>query len=380
MRELDAEGLAQRLETRMADDLAGGRVGGAVLCVMQHGKTVYRNCFGVSSPGGEPLREDAMFRMASMTKPITAAAALIQMERGKFSLDDKVSDYLPAFAEMEIGKRVDGKLVRTGKAEDPMRILHLLTHTSGLGSGDTAGLAGSFSPEQRRTLAGTVDGWSGTPLAFEPFSTKAYSGTAAFDVLARIIELTSDRPFDEFLKTELFDPLGMENTTFAPDEAQWKRMIVMHDLKDGKPVAADSPKPGFVFADFPVTETCGGAGLASDLHDYSLFAEMLRRGGQVGNRSLIGAEWIRTMRTNRLPAHIPSSPEAWGLGVRVITSERYGRLPVGSFGWSGAYGTHFFVDPADDVTAVYLKNSLFDGGSGAKTSARFEEDLEASYR
>ncbi len=377
---LNRDKLKENIEKRTGDDVKSCRVGGALVQVCQDGETVYRAAFGSKTPGAEDnLPYDTVFRMASMTKPITAAAILIQASKGLLEINDTVDKFIPEYSRMDIGKVEDGKVVRIGKAKEKIRILHLLTHSSGLGSMEVGDIQfAGMTPEQKKTLKGVVDYHANAALAFEPFSAQAYSATVAFDVMARIVEITSGLPYDRFLKKELFEPLGMKDTTFAPTAEQWDRMIGMHNLVDGRSVSRRMPD-GCVFEDFPVTYFSGGAGLASTLDDYSAFAEMLLNKGNAGEKQIISPELIEMMATPQLPKSIMPDPQVWGLGVRVITHESYKILPVGAFGWSGAYGTHFWVDPVNKITAVYLKNSAYDGGSGALTAAHFEEDVTNSF-
>ena len=169
----------------------------------------------------------------------------------------------------------------------------------------------------------------------------------------------------------------MVDPTFAPTPEQWERMIPMHDRVEEKSVVKPT-KPGTIFEGFPTTYFAGGAGLASTLRDYIRFAEMLQNGGRLDGVQILTEDSVRQMATPQLPKAIAPGNEVWGLGVRVIARDAYGPLPVGTFGWSGAYGTHFWVDPVNKITAIYLKNSHYDGGSGAKTARQMEEDVHQS--
>jgi CubicO group peptidase (beta-lactamase class C family) len=167
----------------------------------------------------------------------------------------------------------------------------------------------------------------------------------------------------------------MTDTTFHPTDEQWKRMVHMHDYQDGRAMY-DPLDREHIFEQLPLQYFCGGAGLASTLSDYEKFADMLLRGGKTADGEvLIGEEYIRLMRTVAIPEHIMPGNQKWGLGMRVICDASYAALPVNTFGWSGAYGTHFWVDPDNGVVGIYMKNSKFDGGSGAKTAADFERNV-----
>ena len=340
MKVLNVEKLKQNIEATVQSDLDSGKVGGAALTVRQSGKVVYQGCFG------ENVTEKTVFRLASMTKPVTAVAVLVLMDRGLVGLHDPVEKFLPGFKGSGI------------------TVFHLLTHSSGLGSRELALPQHANRPrESVASLAAAVEYYKDLPLAFTPGTAQDYSPFFGFDVLARIVEVVSGMDYAGFLKKEIFDPLGMVDTTFAPSSEQWSRMIPMHDRADGKSVTVPVPE-NCVFEDFPVTYCSGGAALAGTLEDYGKFAEMLvNRGGNI-----LSAEAVAAMGSQQY--------EFWGLGVRTAYDDAvFAPLPKGCFGWSGAYGTHFWVDPANEITAVYMKNSRYDGGSGAVTAYQFEKDV-----
>lgn len=367
--ELDALLLKQNISSRILEDIRCQRVSGAAVAVWQRGKPVYEAAFGWQHPdqSGE-IRQDAIFRIASMTKPVTAVAVLLQAQRGKLKLDDEVAGYLPGYSHI--------LLADTGKeCTVPLRIWHLLTHTSGMEAEPVyKELVQQTPTENKKTLAGAVDYYATLPVAYEPGTHRRYAGKSTFDILARIVEVTSGVPFEEFVRQEIFDPCGMVDTTFAPTPEQWTRIVGMHDYQDGRSVVSETTQ-GCVVDDYPVTHPLGGAGLVSTLSDYVKFAQMLQNKGMAPGGRILDPEWIAQMAAAQLPAEMMSETVNQGLGVRVITAEGYPWLPEGTFGWSGAYGTHFWVDPVNEITAVYLKNSRYDGGSGAITAKHFEEDV-----
>ncbi len=388
MRYLNPEKLTAILDERAASDLASCRIGGIGICVKQGGKTLYKKYHGKKSYAtGEALTEangdETLFRLASMSKPITGAAALIQVSRGLLDLDEPVEKYLPDFAEFDIGELdAEGNIVITGKARHKMTLRILLNHTNGLGCmpvGDKQ--FNAMTAEDRQDIAHVVDCIGRSVLAFEPTEGQMYSAVWAFDVVARLIEMTSGLDYATFLQKNIFEPCGMVNTTFAPTPDQWARMIVMHNRveADGVVRSVDRPMiPGCVFENFPVTWFSGGAGLASTLPDYVKFAEMLCRGGvtEDGVR-ILPAELVREMGTTVIPEHVMPAWERWGVGVRVIMP-CHGWMPADCFGWSGAYGTHFWVDPHNDITVTLMRNSGFDGGAGAATANQLEQDVYAA--
>ena len=382
MKLLNVEKLRENIENRINGDMAAGRVDGVVIIVNQNGNTLYKNAFGSKVAGAEDgqMKTDTVYRLASMTKPVTGAAAMIAMQRGYFSPEDEISMYLDGFKDLDIGD-VDenGNIVIKGKSKGNVKIKHCLTHSSGIGTGPIGDkIFAGVDFTKMTTLADIVDFYKDKPLWCEPGEAQLYSPIVGLDIIARIIEIKSGMPYAEFLKKEIFEPIGMKDTTFAPTEEQWDRMVGMHNMVDGKSV----PHPmcdGCVFLNFPVTYHNGGAGLASTAEDYIKFAQMLLDKGRVGDKQIIEPKFIEEMSKPQLPYHIMPAHEIWGYTVRVIVAESYQRLPVGAFGWSGAFGTHFFVDPVNNVCAVYLKNSAYDGGSGALTAANFEFDISQSF-
>jgi CubicO group peptidase (beta-lactamase class C family) len=181
-------------------------------------------------------------------------------------------------------------------------------------------------------------------------------------------------PYEAFLKKEIFGPCRMIDTTFEPTPSQWPRLIAMHDKKDGESILGETFE-GCVFEFVPPSNPLGGAGLISSASDYLNFAHMLMNDGDFEGRRILSKNAVEEISTPHVPEGIQSGVQRWGLGVRVITSENYGRLPVGTYGWSGAYGTHFWIDKENQTVGIYMKNSRYDGGSGARTSASFEKDV-----
>lgn len=375
MKYLNAEILKERIEKSAAENISSGRVSGLSALVYQDGKVLYRNCFGVMKVGeSEPVKEDTIYRIMSMTKPVTAVAILILIERGLLSLDTPVEKYIPEFAEQYIGKLDEnGKIKRVGKANTKITVLHLLTHTSGIGSRPLwATQYPTLTDYDKSSLENIINAYSKMELAFEPATATSYSATAAFAILGRMVEIITGEHYDDFLKKNLFEPCQMYDTTFEPSAEQFARMITEHNFVDEKPVAVKSIE-GCVTRDTPPTTNLGGSGLISTLDDYANFAKMLLDGGSFNGKRIIFEESVKLMATPHVSEEIQPGAARWGLSVRIIVGEN--RRPVGTYGWSGAYGTHFWIDPENKIFAVYMKNSHFDGGSGAKTSAQFETDV-----
>ena len=380
MKKIKIDALSENISDRMESDIKNNIISGASVSVISPDDTLFKAHFGtLSAEDKTPPNNSTLFRMASMTKPVTAVAVMTLYDKGLLEIDDPVEKYLPQFKNMYIAEMIDGKAEKVRKAQTTLTIKHLLTHTSGLVSGSSGEFyANKLTDETNKTLKDTVDYYSGTGLGFEPYTENQYNATAAFDVLARIAEMISDMNYADFLKKYVTDPCEMYDTAFVPNNGQWERIIPMHKKENGKSGISEMKK-GCVFGNVPVTHYLGGAGLISSLGDYTSFARMLLNKGVINGNRIISEKAVKLISTAQVPESIMPGNERWGLGVRVITSENYRFLPVGAFGWSGAYGTHFWIDPVNSIAAVYMKNSMFDGGSGAVTAANFEKDVFNSF-
>ena len=381
MRRLNIEKLQKNLIKRNENDVARGTITCSQIIVNQCGKRVYQAEFGTNGVGGAPLAHNATFRIASMTKPITAFAVLLEVERGRLDLQAPITKYLQGYEKLPIARLVDGELQTTGINKTPIRVFHLLSHTSGIEMGDIIeAVTAKMEESQRRTLQDVVAHFADKPVFFETGTSQSYGPHVALDIAARIVEIVSGKDFNSYVKENIADVIGMQDTTFMPTEEQWSRMVKMHRLdENGK--AIDAPEDHtHIYGSHPLTYFSGGAGLMSTAEDYSLFAETLLNGGVAPNgRRVIGEEFLRQMYTPHCPLEFMDSDSqsvgvTWGLGVRLFTQDS-GNLPKGSFGWSGAYGSHFWVDPVNKITAIYMKNSQSNIGDGAKTIENFETDI-----
>lgn len=368
MKILKEEILIQQIDAIAQYDLENENVFGSSYFVYQNGRMVFKKHYGETGDGN-PVTDATLFRLASMTKPITAAAMLLLEDRGYLSLSDPVSRYLPDFAHLHIRSCEDGSDLGETKTEPT--ILSLLTHASGFGISTNVEL----SPEQRENISQTVAAFIKLGLKFEPFRGQEYSAYAAFDVLAAIAQKVTGEEYGTFLQRELLEPCGMKDTTFAPSPEQWERVIKMHRRVDGKSAVAPT-FPGCVFENFPCSHMLAGAGLVSSLEDYARFAIMLLHKGQTDKGTLLSARAVDKMSKAYVPPEVMPGNQNWGLGVRVVVGEDYKMLPVGSFGWSGAYGSHFWIDPENELCAVYMKNSHVDGGAGNSSACRFEKAVQ----
>lgn len=366
MKNFDVGLLSENIDRIAEYDFERNKNFGAAYCVYQEGKFRLEKYYGSRSAyKNEPVKDTTIFRLASMTKPITAFAALILVDRGLLSLDDTVDKFIPEFKDIMI---IDG----TDDIRKPVHmptVRNILSHSSGIASYYDA--LNDMTDLDRASLDNSVAYYLKKGLYYEPGTRQMYSGSGSFDVLTKIIETVSGTDGFSFVKNEILDPCEMYNTTISPTLRQKERIIKMHCIQDGKN-AEKEMNDNCVFENFPNTHYLGGAGLASDMRDYCRFAEMLLNQGKTGDKALVSEETFVQYRTPQVPCSIMGGLHRWGLGVRVVTKEEYPYLPTGSFGWSGAYGTHFWVDPKNRLYAVYMKNSTVDGGAGNESAVNFE--------
>lgn len=344
------------------------RLLGACSGVYRGNELVWKSCEGYSRTDGTPLNIKSMFRLASMSKPITTVAVMIQCERGYLRLTDPISRFLPEFEHMSLAD---------GTPANPIEIRHLLSHCSGLGQ-DDFGMREflKVAPKKGDTLATTIPRYAKMLLPYQPGLHSTYSGVVGIDILARIVEITSGKVFSKFLQDEIFDPLGMVDTTFHPSDEQRKRLVEFCKA-DGVTIEPIELKTNVI--DIPLSYESGSTALLGTLDDYLRFARMLLNKGKLDGVRIISPRTVEQMRSPAMsyqttPEH---SDLQWGLGVRIVThlNGYSAPLSVGSFGWSGSYGTHFFIDPVLNIAAVYMSNWRNAGGAGAPTAFEFENDV-----
>ncbi len=328
---------------------------------------------------GTSIEPDTIFRIYSMTKPITAVAALMLWEEGAFELKDPVSRFIPSFADVRVFRSGSAVSPVTQPALEPIRMWHLFTHTAGLTYGfhhvhpvdamyRTAGW--EWGSPRNIDLAAACDQWAGMPLVNQPGT--AFNYSVATDVLGRVVEVASGQPLDQFLQDRIFDPLGMGDTRFFVPDDQRDRLASLY-VPTG---------PGRTIRRMNRTEDVktsaprylsGGGGLMSSAADYLRFADLLRRQGEVKGTRLLASRTVKYMTQNHLPggvdldqfgnrtfAETSFDGVGFGLGVSVVIDPVKQKVPgsVGEFGWGGAASTAFFVDPVEDLVAVFLTQLL----------------------
>lgn len=366
MKFLNRDKLAEAIDRRAESDIALCNIGGASILVAQAGEIVYKGHFGFEDMREKSVSDNTLFRLASMTKPITAVAVMILVERGFLSLEDTVDSFYPEFSSVQV-QETDGRLV---PCEKKITIRNILTHSSGISSGAIwQESVKKMTDKDKESVESFVDFISREPLLFIPESRQEYSGVGAFSVLTGIIQKIVGMPYGSFLKKEIFEPCRMADTTFEPSGEAWQRIIAMHGKENGRNIICKT-YDGCVFENIPPQNHLGGAGLLSSLGDYFGFTKMLLDGGVFEGVRIISEASVSEISKSQF---FKKEAESWGLGVRVITGEN--SLPVGAYGWSGAYGSHFWIDPSNRIVGIYMKNSWYDGGSGAITSGNFEKDV-----
>jgi CubicO group peptidase (beta-lactamase class C family) len=381
-------GLSSARLQRIADSIQrtvdDGRLAGAVSLVARHGKIVYFNALGWSDRDAKkPMQKDNIFRICSMSKPITTVAVMMLYEEGRFTLDEPVSDFLPEFKNMKVldppspqdQTSPPGALV---DAKRPITIFNLLTHTSGLTYQWNARLGKTYVDagvnsgilQQEGTIGEGVKKLAKLPLLFQPGDAWEYS--LADDVLGRLVEVVSGMPFDKFLEERIFKPLGMQDTYFFVPEDKVSRMATaytyyadrgLQPIRDGQTVkegtltySADYPYRG------PHTYFSGGGGLNSTAEDYYRFCQMLLNGGELNGVRILGRKSVELMTTNHTQGKLEDT--GYGLGVGVISDPKFLKElgSIGDYFWGGFYNTAFLIDPKEDMITIFMSQLHPTGG------------------
>jgi CubicO group peptidase (beta-lactamase class C family) len=366
----------QRISQMIQRRIAAGEMSGAVAIVARKGKIVHLEAQGVMDlDSKKPMAKDTMFRVASMTKPVTGLAIMMMIEEGKVRLTDPVSRYIPEFKNLKVaiaqpapagrgapqaaapaGGRGAAPNYYTVPADREITVKDLLTHVSGLASGTMSNSsiqAPAIARKPTDKLADYIPRLGGSALEFQPGSRWAYSAQAGFDTLGRIVEIASGMPLDQFFRQRIFDPLGMKEISFWPSEQQWPRVASVYTRAANGLQKNQNPNGMSSQVYF-----MGSGGLITTAEDYIPMGVMLANGGQLNGKRVLSPKTVEMMRavhvSDTLPGRQPG--EGYGLSVRVVNdhAKRGTLLSDGSYGWSGVYGTHFFVDPKEQVVGVLL--------------------------
>jgi CubicO group peptidase (beta-lactamase class C family) len=367
-RTFSADGLA-KVSDYIRNEIATGRIPGAILLIQQHGKPVYSGNFGVRDIATElSMSADTIFRLYSMSKPITSVAAMMLVEDGRLALTDPVSKYIPAFADLKVGiasKDESGKpALKLEPLQRPITIEDLLRHTSGF-------TYGFYGDDMVRRLYAEADLFNADlsnaefveriarlPLAGQPGTVWDYGHST--DVLGRVIEIVSGKSLYQFEKERLLDPLQMTETAFHVADSS-KRQRVAEPMPNDRAI---SPTTRLRDVMQPRKSEAGGAGMVGTIGDYARFCQMLLNGGTHEGHRYLRPETIALMASDHIGpetkisrdlAYYPGPTSGFGLGFAVRTSVPPNtQWPLGEYRWDGVGGTFFFIDPADDVFVIFM--------------------------
>jgi CubicO group peptidase (beta-lactamase class C family) len=375
----------KRVTELMQRHIAAKTFSGAVSLVARSGRVAHFEAHGLMDvETSKPMQKDAIFRIMSMTKPVVGVAILMLVEDGKVRLTDPVSKFIPDLHNLSaLVLNTDGQVApapsgtfaapmpgRTVPTARDITVRDLLTHTSGLASGGlSASSVSDLMPKAGETVAQVMPRLKKVPLDFQPGTRWAYSGQFGFDVLLRVVEVASGMPFDQFARQRIFDPLGMKDTFFYPAQSN-PRIATLYEQPGSLRRAANPPFMNGAYLS-------GGGGLYSTADDYLQFALMLLNRGQLDGKRLLGTKTVDLMTSVFAPDTLPGrlAGEGFGLSVRVVDNPaaRNTYLSKGSFGWSGAFNTHFFVDPVERVVALFMTQVV-----GLASRGELRDDFETA--
>ena len=367
-RSFSAAGLA-RVSAFLRGEVASGRIPGAILLIQQHGKPVLSENFGLrNAKAAQPITDDTIFRLYSMSKPITTVVAMMLVEEGKLALSDPVSKYIPAFADMKVGVKTHGEDGKPALTLEPLKravtIEDLMRHTSGLPYGYYGGglvnkaYADADLFKSDISNAEFVAKLTALPLAEQPGTRWDYGHST--DVLGRVIEVITGKSLLQFERERLLEPLGMDETAFyVADPAKWP--LIAEPMPNDRAI---SPTTQVRDPRKPLKWRSGGGGMVGTVSDYARFAQMLLNGGVYEGRRYLKAETIALMASDHIGPetgvardknYYPGPNSGFGLGFAVRTSVPANtNWPLGEYRWDGVGGTFFFIDPADDLFGIFM--------------------------
>ena len=357
------------------------KLAGIVSLVARHGKIVHFEKFGMADiRGKKPMQTDSLFRIYSMTKPITSTAVLMLFEEGRFRLTDPVQQYIPAFKDVKVLDSSPNSVKRLIEPNRPVSIRDLLTHTAGLSYGfddnfyvDDLYRKNMWAKMDRGSLnlEGMVIEIAKIPLLFQPGTNFHYS--TAVDVLGYLVQVVSGIPFEDFLQLRIFDPLGMVDTAFYVPQEKIGRFTVVYGPEEKGGLKVVDQVKGSRYLNPPKAPS-GGGGLVASTLDYLRFCQMLLNHGEFEGMRLLGRKTVELMTLDHLPAGVDvgSPHEGFGLGVSVIRdvakSQNLGS--VGIYGWGGAANTNFWIDPVEDLIGIFMSQYMAPDNMPAETDYR----------
>lgn len=362
----------QRIDGHMQGYIEQKKLAGAITLIARRGEIAHWECFGHADMEADtPMQRDSLLRIYSMTKPVTAVALVMLLEEGRCQLDDPVARFIPEIAQMKVCADPAAADMRLLEQAQPMTIRHLLTQMSGIPGSAPDGTAvqdlwaAADLNRPDRTLEEMFKTLVELPLAFQPG--EGYEYGFSYNVLGYLIQVIADMPLDVFLRTRIFEPLGMPDTGFRVPPAQATRLAAVYEPDpDGGLARVDTVLVKLHEPQYP--NLSGGGGLISTAADYLRFAQMLLNGGELDGVRLLGRKTIELMTRN----HVPPALQPWvmrrpviahlcqghgyGLGMRVMLDPAQAGVPgsVGEYGWAGAANTFFWIDPAEEMICLFL--------------------------
>ena len=380
-------------------------IAGAVLMVRKDGALVYDEEIGYADLAkSTPVKKDSIFRLCSMSKPINGVAVAQLLEKGKLSLSDKVSSYVPKFRDMKVCKKVlvyeeyvadpdnptglkalreDIETMTYVPAHREITILDLLNHSSGLGEGPVGMTLLDKIKTNSSSLLERAKMIASLPLDFQPGTRSAYSALASSEILSAIVEMVSGEEYEEYLRKHIFLPLGMDSLGFSVTSENQKRLVRLYEYKDGvlSDVTETDPSLGSFLYD-----KCGyksaAAGLYGSVEDYERFAQMLLNRGSLDGVKILEPETVDMIHGKGIPHTSVMMPGTyWGLNMVVFEApEKINRrIASNTYGWSGAFGTHFYVDPANHMDVVLGINRSNIGGADSYVSHAVERAVTDTF-
>ncbi|HUG39333.1 MAG TPA: serine hydrolase domain-containing protein, partial [Longimicrobiales bacterium] len=358
----------ERLTTVLHEYVGDDRLPGGVVLLARRGQVAYLEAFGHRDrEAGAPMREDAIFRIASQTKALVSVGVMMLQEEGRLLISDPVGAYLPEFRETTVAvPDEDGDGYDVAKARRPITIRDLLTHTAGIGYGfgvardrwEAAGITGWYFADRHEPIGVTVSRIAALPFDAQPGERWIYGyGT---DILGALIERVSGQPLDAFLRVRILDPLGMKDTHFYLPPSKRDRLAVVYSTRGAEGLER-APDPGGMvgqgaYVDGPRQSYSGGAGLLSTASDYARFLQMLLNGGALDGRRILGPRTVQLMTVDHLEEGKYGNGQGFGLGFYVVEEPGIRGVPgsAGEFGWGGAYHSAYWVDPEEELVVVYF--------------------------
>lgn len=359
----------ERVDRLLQQYVDENRIAGAVALVLHDGQPAYERVVGWSDKeAGRRMTTGTIFRIASQTKAITSVAILSLVEEGKIGLSDPASRFIPSFAKTTVAVRNDAGIALVA-AKRPITIRDLLTHTAGISYGVDADVAalyeakglgpaagfGWYTVDKDEPICDTMERLGSLPFVAQPGEQWVYGYNT--DILGCIVERASGLPFDEFVRKRITEPLGMKDTHFFLPPGERNRLAALYASgSDGRIARApEGPRGQGAYVDGPRRSFSGGAGLLSTAHDYARFLEMIRSGGALRGVRILAPRTVKLMTTNQIGTL--HSPTGLGFGLGFETTDRFGANGLdseGAFGWSGAYGTTYRVDPEARLVIVLM--------------------------